>query len=358
MTLKRWIMSIIAIIFITVIYFLVQYRTPQYRGPISDHYNGVRFFNLGGGYAPHGIHDFIKWRLQDKPTPWPKHRDNVFTPAIQQRVLGNELQVTFVGHATVLLQTQGLNILTDPIWSERASPVQFAGPKRVHEPGIDFTALPPIDIVLISHSHYDHLDIPTLQRLEQQFYPVFITGLGNDTLLKKHLGANARIVGLDWWQNHRVNPDVNILFVPSVHWSKRNLFDTNKTLWGGFVIQSKESNIYSSGDTGIGDGRVFAEIAKLGPFRLALLPIGAYEPRWFMRNSHVNPAEAVQVFNTIKPDYAMAVHFGTFHLTNEGIDEPIIALDKALNEAELTQQQFRVLQVGETWQVPLLEKKS
>ncbi len=350
-------MLILAIILAIVIYLMVQYRMPQYRGPISNHFNGLRFSNLDGVNAPLGFKSFIKWRLHDKPTPWPAHRDNLFTPVVKQRVLGDDLQVTFVGHITVLLQTQGLNILTDPIWSERASPVQFIGPKRVHEPGINFSALPPIDVVLISHSHYDHLDIPTLQRLEQQFHPVFITGLGNDALLKKRLGSNARIVSLDWWQSHRVNTELNILFVPANHWSKRNLFDTNKTLWGGFILQSKGGNIYSAGDTGLGDGSIFSQIADYGPFRLALLPIGAYEPRWFMRYSHVNPAEAVKVFNIIKPQYAMAVHFGTFHLTNEGIDEPIIALDKALNEAQLTQQQFRVLQVGEEWQLPSFGEK-
>jgi L-ascorbate metabolism protein UlaG (beta-lactamase superfamily) len=211
---------------------------------------------------------------------------------------------------------------------------------------------------LISHNHYDQLDIPTLQRLEQQFHPVFIAGLGNDTLLKKRLGPNARIVTLDWWQSHSINKDVNILFVPANHWSKRSLFDTNKTLWGGFVIQNKAGNLYFSGDTGFGDGTIFSKIAQYGPFRLALLPIGAYEPRWFMQYSHVNPAESVEIFKILKPRYAMAIHFGTFRLGNEGIDEPVMALDQALSNARVTPQQFRVLQVGQEWQVPLLEKNN
>lgn len=351
-------MFIIAIILSIVMYLIAQYRIPQYRGPVSDHFDGVRFSNLDGVYAPRGLKDFIKWHFQSKSTAWPVHRDNLFTPKINQRIGGNGLQVTFVGHATVLLQTQGLNILTDPIWSERASPLQFLGPKRVHEPGIDFSALPPIDIVLISHNHYDQLDIPTLQRLEQRFHPLLITGLGNDTLLKKRLGPNAHIITLDWWQSHRINKSMNILFVPANHWSKRDLLDTNKTLWGGFVIQSKAGNIYFSGDTGFGDGSIFSRIAQYGLFRLALLPIGAYEPRWFMKYSHVNPAESVEIFKILKPQYAMAIHFGTFRLGNEGIDEPVIDLDTALNKAHLTQQQFRALQVGEEWQVPSLEKSN
>lgn len=351
-------MLIIAIIVASVIYLVVQYRMPEYRGPVSDHFDGRRFSNLEGVYSPRSFADFIKWRFQHKSTAWPTHRDNLFTPVVKQHVLGGDLQVTFVGHATVLVQTQGLNILTDPIWSERASPVQFMGPKRVHAPGIDFSALPPIDAVLISHNHYDQLDIPTLQRLEQQFHPMFIAGLGNDMLLKKRLGPNAHIVTLDWWQNHSINKNVSILFVPANHWSKRSLFDTNKVLWGGFVIQSKSGNVYFSGDTGFADGSIFSQIAHYGPFRLALLPIGAYEPRWFMHSSHVNPAESVEIFKILKSQYAMAIHFGTFHLTNEGIDEPVIALDEALKKSHLTQQQFRVLQVGEEWQVPPLEKNN
>ena len=244
MTLKKQTMLILVIILASVIYLIVQYRMPEYRGPVSDHFDGVRFSNLEGIHSSRGFKDFIKWRFQDKPAVWPVHRNNLFAPVVKPRVLGDDLHLTFVGHATVLLQTEGLNILTDPIWSERASPVQFLGPKRVHAPGIDFSALPPIDIVLISHNHYDQLDIPTLQRLEQQFHPVFIAGLGNDVLLKKRLGPNARIVTLDWWQSHSMNKNMNIFFVPANHWSKRSLFDTNKTLWGGFVIQNKAGNIY------------------------------------------------------------------------------------------------------------------
>jgi hypothetical protein len=139
MTLKRWIMLILAIILASVIYLVVQYRMPEYRGPVSDHFDGVRFSNLGGVHSPRGFKDFLKWRFQDKPAVWPQHRNNLFAPVVKQHVLGNNLHLTFVGHASVLLQTQGLNILTDPIWSERASPVQFSGPKRVHAPGIDFS---------------------------------------------------------------------------------------------------------------------------------------------------------------------------------------------------------------------------
>lgn len=353
MTAKKWIMFIIVIVLAGIIYVVVQYRTPEYLGPKSDHFDGVRFTNENGVYSSRGLVNMLKWRLEGKRTPWPTHRDNPFVPNIKPRILGDELEATFVGHATVLLQTQGLNILTDPIWSERASPVQFLGPKRVQAPGIAFSALPPIDIVLISHDHYDQMDLPTLKRLEQQFHPVFIVGLGSDKLLKKALGPNARIITLDWWQKYKVNTNNHIVFVPAQHWSKRGLLDTNKRLWGGFVIQTNSGSIYFSGDTGFGDGAIFSKIAHYGPFRLALLPIGAYEPRWFMRYSHVDPAESVAIFKLLKPHYAMAIHFGTFPLTDEGIDEPAIALDRALQDAHLNRQQFRVLQVGEDWRVPL-----
>lgn len=358
MTSKKWILAIAGIIVVIIIFLILQYQTPEYKGPKSDHFDGLRFSNENGTYSPGGLTNMLKWRLQGERAPWPEHRDNLFVPTVKPHVFGDELQVTFVGHATVLLQTQGLNILTDPIWSERASPVQFWGPKRVQAPGIVFSALPPIDIVLISHDHYDQMDLPTLKRLEQQFHPVFIAGLGSDRLLKKSLGPKARIVTLDWWQKYKVNTNDRIVFVPAQHWSKRNLLDTNKRLWGGFVIENKAGNIYFSGDTGFGDGAIFSKIAALGPFRLALLPIGAYEPRWFMRYSHVNPAESVAIFNILKPQYAMAIHFGTFHLADEGIDEPAIALNKALSEDHLKRQQFRVLQVGENWRVPLKEKEN
>lgn len=359
MTSKRWMIFISGLILALIVFLTLQYYEPEYRGAKSRHFNGLRFANEDGVYAPLSFISLLKWRFGETHTPWPAHRDNLVVPTIKPRVLGADLQVTFVGHSSVLLQTQGLNILTDPIWSERASPVSFSGPKRVHAPGIAFSALPPIDVVLISHNHYDHLDIPTLKRLEQQFHPVFIAGLGVEGFLKKHLGSKAHIVTLDWRQQYNINADNHIVFVPAVHWSKRDLFDTNKQLWGGFVMQTPTGNIYFSGDTGFGGaGATFSKIAHYGPFRLALLPIGAYEPRWFMHYGHVNPAESVAIFKILKPQYAMAIHFGTFHLTDEGIDAPVIALDKALNEAHLTQQQFRVLQVGENWRVPLEEKQN
>ena len=339
------------IIIVGIVFLVMEYHMPEYDGPVSNHFDGTRFFNLDGTYAPRGLKNFIKWRFQTKRTPWPTHRANVFIPKITSHILGDELKVTFVGHATILLQTENLNILTDPIWSQRASPVQFMGPKRIHDPGINFSDLPPIDIVLISHNHYDQMDIATLQKLQQRFHPLFITGLGNDFILKRKLGDTAHIVTLDWWQSQHISDNMNIIFVPANHWSKRSLFDTNKTLWGGFVLQTHAGSIYFAGDTGFGSGTLFSKIAQYGPFRLALLPIGAYEPRWFMKYSHVNPEEAAEIFKIVHPQYAMAIHFGTFQLTNEGVDDPVIALEAALKKKAITQQQFRVLQVCEEWTV-------
>jgi L-ascorbate metabolism protein UlaG (beta-lactamase superfamily) len=234
-------------------------------------------------------------------------------------VEGQEMRVTWIGHATVLVQTKGLNILTDPIWSERASPFSFIGPKRVRAPGVRFEDLPKIDLVLISHNHYDHMDLPTLKRLWERDRPKIVTSLGNDTILRRE-GVEA--VALDWNDRAPVGNGASVIVERNHHWGSRWGTDRNRALWSAFTIQLPGGNIFFAGDTGMGDGSWVREAAARRPFRLAIIPIGAYEPRDFMKTNHINPEEALSIFEVLKPAMALGIHWGTFQLTFEGIDEP------------------------------------
>ena len=227
-----------------------------------------------------------------------------------------------VGHSTLLIQTAGLNILTDPVWSPRVSPLSFAGPKRVNPPGIAFSQLPPIDLVLVSHNHYDHLDLATLTRLKARHDPLVLTPLGNDAIIDGAV-PGMRLSAHDWGDRVDIGNDVAIHVEPVHHWSARGARDRRMALWAGFVIETPAGKIYFAGDTGFHGGtnyRLMAE--KHGGFRLAILPIGAYEPRWFMAPQHQNPEEAVQGMKLCNAAYAAGCHWGTFQLTDEPIDEP------------------------------------
>ncbi len=227
---------------------------------------------------------------------------------------GDDLRVTFVNHATVLLQIAGVNVLTDPIWSRRASPLPFAGPRRRRPPGIRFVDLPPIDLVLISHNHYDHLDLPTLQALARSHAPRFITTLGNAALLQRE--GIEPVTEMDWWQEQPLPGGLRLTCVPAQHFSARGLCDRCRTLWCGFVLHGRGGPIYFAGDTGWGSH--FSEIARrFGPPRLALLPIGSHLPRWFMRPVHLSPAEAVRAHQVLGAQASMAIHFGTFPMADD-----------------------------------------
>jgi L-ascorbate metabolism protein UlaG (beta-lactamase superfamily) len=324
------------------------YGRLYYLGPASDHFDGRMFFNPAGAIGK-GALDVIQWRLKGGAAQWP---DTVPLPATAkppERVDGDELRVTFVGHATVLIQTGGFNILTDPHWSERAFFVDWAGPRRVTPPGIAFEDLPPIDLVLVSHNHYDHMDLPTLARLREAHDPLVVAPLGNEhVLLDGH--DDLRVHTLDWWQRLDFSDRVRVHVVPVYHWSRRRLFDRNKALWGGFVVETPGGNIYYGGDTGLWDGAYFREAReRFGSFRLALLPVGAYEPRWFMKDQHVNPAEAVQIHRLLGAQATLGVHLRTFQLTDEPIDQPEIELAAALREAGVPAEQFFTLPVGGSW---------
>ena len=256
----------------------------------------------------------------------------------------DEVVVTFVGHAAFLIQAGGANILIDPVYSRRASPLSFAGPRRARAPGVRFDDLPPISLVLLSHNHYDHCDLGTLKLLEQRFQSPAVTPLGNGRLLRS--AGFRQVEELDWWERAKTAP-FPITVTPAQHFSARGPFDRNRALWGGFLIEAGGQRILHAGDSGYGIH--FREIAeRLGPIDLALVPIGAYEPRWFMKDIHMNPAEAVQAHLDLAARQSIAMHFGTFQLTPEGIDEPVRELAIALQERGLREERFRAVEVGES----------
>jgi L-ascorbate metabolism protein UlaG (beta-lactamase superfamily) len=315
--------------------------------PLSDHFNGKTFFQSHHNHAVRRA-DFWRWKLKAKPTPWPTHVP--FVPqAPPPRPRGGEVVATWIGHASFLLQSTRGNFLLDPVFSERASPVRWAGPRRAQPPGLALDALPPIDAVLLSHDHYDHCDVPTLRALARRHDAEFIAPLRHRDLLTT-AGAR-RIVELDWWESHAVR-DTAIVLTPSKHWSNRLGTPRNHRLWGGFYLTfgdpTAARRVWFVGDTGY-DGGIFREIARrCGSPDLALVPVGAYEPRWFMSPMHINPAEAVQLHRDVGARMSVGMHWGTFQLTDEGRDEPLTALTAARAEAGMQAGEFRIVAPGES----------
>jgi L-ascorbate metabolism protein UlaG (beta-lactamase superfamily) len=243
----------------------------------------------------------------------------------------------------------GLNILTDPVFSERASPVSFAGPTRVNPPGIAFEDLPPIHVVLITHNHYDHLDTQTLGRLWQHHQPKIVAPLGNDAVIRAE-HPEIPVETRDWGESVDLGNGVTAHFEPAYHWSARGINDRRMALWCAYVLTTPAGIIYHIGDTGFGDGKIFHGIReRFGRLRLAHLPIGAYEPRWFMQPQHMNPEDAVKVLQIVEAEQALGHHWGTFRLTDEGVDEPPQELVAALQAAEIPADRFRALRPGEAW---------
>ncbi|MGX8008235.1 MBL fold metallo-hydrolase [Mesorhizobium sp. ORM8.1] len=323
-----------------------------YSGPASDHFDGSLFFNPGGK-PPGRFADILRWQFSGNRAKWPAAWPSRYPPAKpDSRIEGDALRLTMVGHASMLIQTAGLNILTDPVWSERTSPFSFAGPKRVNAPGIAFADLPPIDIVVVSHNHYDHLDLATLKRLKESHDPLVITPLGNDAIIGR-AAPGMRLSAHDWGDRVDAGNGAVIHIEPAHHWSARGGRDRRMALWAGFVIETAGSKVYFAGDTGFHDGINYRLIAeKHGGFRLAILPIGAYEPRWFMAPQHQNPQEAVQGMKLCNAAHAAGCHWGTFHLTDEPIDEPATKLAEALAAEGLPETHFRAMRPGEVWDVP------
>ena len=318
---------------------------PTWKGPATSHFGGQKFLPPGGGERA-SIGNLLKWQAERKPGPWREYREEpAGAPPPREVPLGG-LRVTFINHATTLLQLDGINVLTDPIYAERASPFDFAGPRRVRPPGIRFTDLPRIDAVVLSHNHYDHLNLATLRRIADTWPAVrFFVGLGNKALLEAHGLTN--VVELDWWESRELGP-ITVHSVPNQHFSNRGLCDSDGTLWTAWVFDGKGGRAYFGGDTGY--GKHFSEVQeKLGPMRLAVLPIGAYLPEWFMAPVHMSPREAVQAALDLKATLAVPMHFGTSPLADDGETEAVEALQQALTEKPAP---FVVLGFGEGRDVP------
>ena len=322
---------------------------PYYDGPVSDHYDGLRFHGPQQS-SDKSFSDIARWRISSQRVDWPATFPSPFAPdKPPERVDG--LRVVLIGHASYLFQVAGRNILVDPVFGSRASPVRFAGPKRVNPPGIAFADLPPIDTVLITHNHYDHLEGPTLAKLWQAQQPQIVAPLGNDAILRGY-DATIHVTTRDWGESIDLGGGLTVHLVPANHWSARGINDRRMALWCAFVITGPRGVHHHVGDTGLGDGQVFRQVReRFGPPRLATLPIGAYEPRWFMEPQHMNPSDAVAAFQLLGAEQALGHHWGTFRLTDEGVEQPAEALDAALSEAGIATERFLALRPGQVWEV-------
>ncbi|CUI16606.1 hypothetical protein PNK_0981 [Candidatus Protochlamydia naegleriophila] len=312
----------------------------------SEHFDGKYYFNQDVILRP--LWQVFYWMLTRKRTKWPTSVPVQQCQVEKARLESNGIVVTFITHSTLLIQMGKWNILTDPIWSERAGPFNWLGPKRVAAPGVKFEDLPPIDIVLVSHNHYDHMDLPTLRLLEKHHKPLFYVPMGNKSFLERE--GLAQVRELDWWEEIAFSEHETLIFVPAQHFSSRSLGDRNRTLWGGFVLKGIDQVIYFAGDSGY--GKHFKEIAtRCGNPTLACLPIGAYKPRWLMQSIHLSPQEAVQAHLDLNAKQSLAIHFGTFPLADEGIDEPVKSLHIAMHAHQLPIDQFWTLKPGESKKV-------
>ena len=306
----------------------------------SDHFDGRRFVNPSGSAGQ--PFSAVPRMLLEPRTRWPGRIDE--PPRRPPELDGAVAVVTFVGHSTFLIQTAAGNILTDPIYSQRAGPLNVFGPRRVRQPAVRFDDLPSIAIVLLSHNHYDHCDLRTLGMLATRFDPLVVTPLGNGALVRS--AGIRRVEELDWWQDAKTSA-LPIALTPAYHFSARTPLDRNRALWSGFMLSAGRARIFFAGDTAYAP--FFRDVRqRLGPIDLALLPIGAYEPRWFMQPVHMNPAEAVQAHLDLEASESVGMHFGTFQLTTEGIDEPLRALEDACRAKSIPPSRFRTLGFGES----------
>jgi L-ascorbate metabolism protein UlaG (beta-lactamase superfamily) len=324
-------------------------RNRYYDGPISDHFDGVTFFSPGQPQDK-GLIELLRWQIGGGRKEWPQQFPSPFRDRPPASVAG--LRAALIGHASWLIQTTGLNILTDPVFADRASPLSFAGPKRVNPPGIAFDDLPPIHAVLLTHNHYDHLDLDAIGRLWQRHRPRIVAPLGNHTIIRA-AHPDIPVETGDWGQSFDLGHGVTAHLEPAYHWSARGMNDRRMALWCAFVLTTPAGTIYHVGDTGYGDGRIFTRVReRFGPPRLAILPIGAYEPRWFMQAQHMNPDDSVRAMQDVGAEQALGHHWGTFRLTNEGVEEPVQELAAALRAAAIPTERFKAFRPGEVWQPP------
>lgn len=321
----------------------IAFSGPRYRGPRTDHFDGFRFINPHGMKAKGGV-EVLKWMLRRKAPHW------VDDPAEHygKRPLGHfkdGIRITFVNHSTFLIQVDGVNILTDPVWSRRVSPIRWIGPQRKRLPGIRFEDLPRIHLVLLSHNHYDHLDLDTMRMVAGAHHPAMLVPLGVKRFLERELIAGSN--ELDWWESTAFG-NIGVTCVPAQHFSGRGLLDRDATLWCGYVLKTGAGNIYFSGDTGY-NGETFKEIGtRCGPIKVSMIPIGAYKPGWFMSPIHVSPEESVKIHRDVASRRSIAMHFGTFPLADDGPTDPIDDLRIAMSEHRLADDEFIVLKEGES----------
>lgn len=336
-----WILSAILIIVLLTIIIGFVLSGPGYKGPKSDHFDG-KIFSNPNGLAAQNLIGVMKYGITRKPEKWIKNYETaVRTDPIPTSNL-NEVQISFVNHSTFLIQIGGYNILTDPIWSKRCSPFQWVGPERMRPPGIGMDLLPKIDLVLLSHNHYDHLDVNSIKDIVKKDNPKFIAPLGVGKFLSK-LGVE-KYNEFDWGQEEQFG-NISIKGVAANHFTSRGLFDRDKTLWCGYLLNFDGYKLYFMGDSGYGPNfKVLGEQEKT--IDLALIPIGAYLPKWFMSPIHVSPSEAVQVHQDINAKQSIAMHFGTFPLADDGMHTPVTELKKSLALNGISEEEFMVPDEG------------
>ena len=340
-----------------------------YSGPPSDHFDGERFFHPGLPSADKSLREVLRWSLGSKRPAWPEvveARSGLRPPSASER-----LRITCIGHASLLIQVGGVNLLVDPVWSERASPFRWLGPRRRNPPSVALEDLPPIHAVLVTHNHYDHLDLATVGKLWERHHPFVLAPLGNDTILraagtkiagKKIPGTKIRskkiastkidVTTGDWWDAFQLPGGLRATIVPAYHWSSRGLRDRRMALWGGFVLETPQGVLYLAGDTAYRDGAIFSEIRqRCGPPRVAVLPIGAYAPRWFMQTQHADPEEALQIAADCGAGQVLGIHWNTFPLTDEPYDEPAERLDLAAHSVARAEVPAQALRPGDVWEL-------
>ncbi|MGC1243472.1 MAG: MBL fold metallo-hydrolase [Chryseosolibacter sp.] len=316
---------------------------PKYRGPVTDHFDGKKFLNPQNMKAKGGMEVF-RWMISRKPGPWEEN----FVVHQSKHPLGHfkdGIRITFVNHSTFLIQVDGLNILTDPVWSRRVSPFAWLGPKRMKLPGLRFEDLPRIHVVALSHNHYDHLDVQTMRMVFGAHHPRIIAPLGVKAFLEKEFITGA--AETDWWDELALDNGVKIQSVPAQHFSGRGFLDRDATLWCGYVFKTSFGNIYFAGDTGYNEVS-FKEIPlRCGSIRVSMLPIGAYKPGWFMSPIHVSPEESIRIHKDVGSETSIAMHFGTFPLADDGQDDPANDLRIAMRANNLHAEEFLLFNEGE-----------
>lgn len=320
-----------------------------YSGPLSEHFDGKRFFHPGLPPADKSLGEVLRWSLGSKRPAWPKvvgAHSGLRPPSASEG-----LRITCIGHASLLIQVAGVNLLVDPVWSERASPLRWLGPRRRNPPAVALEDLPPIHAVLVTHNHYDHLDLATIKKLWERHHPLVLAPFGNDTILRA-AGKKIAVSTGDWWAAFQLAGGLRATIVPAYHWSSRGLRDRRMALWGGFVLDTPQGVVYLAGDTAYRDGAIFREIrTRCGSPRVAVLPIGAYAPRWFMQTQHADPEEALQIAADCGAGQVLGVHWNTFPLTDEPFDEPAERLHIATQSPGYAGVPAQALRAGDVWEL-------